>query len=168
MIWKPRLNRMSDFMRFDKDLRFNYWRDFKRRPEAKGDIVPTMSTLGACWMLERSRYRELNICDEKIGSWGQQGTEISVKSWTSGGRLMTNRRAFYSHMFRTQGGDFGFPFPITGKQVDYARKYSTDLFVKRQWKGSKYPLSQLVEKFWPVPGWDQPDLDALKEREKGH
>jgi hypothetical protein len=165
MVWKPRLNRMSDFMRFDKDLKFQYWREFKRRPEAQGDIVPTMSTLGACWMLSRKRYRELNICDELHGSWGQQGTEIACKSQLSGGRLVTNRRAFYSHMFRTQGGDFGFPFPITGKQVEVARKYSHDLFTNGKWDKAKYPLSWLLERFWPVPGWDQSDLDALKMKE---
>ena len=165
IVWQPRWNRGSDFMRFDKDLKFQYWREFRKRPEAQGDIVPTMSTLGACWMLSRDRYFELDICDERHGSWGQQGTEIACKSWLSGGRLMTNKRAFYSHMFRTQGGDFGFPFPISGKQVDVARKYSRDLFANGKWGKAKYPLSWLLEKFWPIVGWDQSDLDALKMKE---
>lgn len=163
MIWKPRLNRMSDFMRFDTELKFGYWREFKKRPEAQGDIVPTMSTLGAFWMLERRRYRKLNICDESWGSWGQQGSEVSMKSWLSGGRLMTSRRTWYSHLFRTQGGDFGFPFPITGKQVDHARKTCKNIFLNNAWPGQIHPLSWLIEKFAPCPDWHDPSGSTVLE-----
>ncbi len=155
MRWKPRLNRGTDFMRFDRELKFQYWKDFRKRPEAKPEIAPTLSTLGACWMLTREKYFELNICDEAFGSWGQQGTEVACKSWLSGGRLMTNKRTWYSHMFRTQGGDFGFPFPMSGKAVDHARKYSKDLFLNDTWPQAKYPLKWLIDKFAPVPDWDQ-------------
>ncbi len=40
---------------------------------------------------------------------------------------MINKKTWYAHMFRTQGGDFGFPYPISGrdqkKAQDYAVKY---------------------------------------------
>ncbi len=31
------------------------------------------------------------------------------------------------------------------------------------WK--RYPLSWLIEKFWPVPGWTQEQLAELKNKE---
>lgn len=154
IVWKPRLNRMSDHMRFDSDLHFQYWHSFRDRAESKGDIVPTMSLLGACFMLTREKYWEWNICDEKHGSWGQQGTEVACKAWLSGGALMTNKKTWFAHMFRTQGGDFGFPYPMSGHQVDTARTYSRKLWLENTWPLAIHPLQWLVDKFAPVPGWE--------------
>jgi len=118
-------------------------------------------------MLTRKKYWELNICDEDFGSWGQQGTEVALKTWLSGGRLLTTRNTWYSHLFRTQGGDFGFPYPQSGKQVEHARKYSKDLFLDNKWDKQIYPLSWLLEKFKPLPDWHDPQgkkiLDKVNE-----
>ena len=83
--WREKRNPTSDHMRFDSDLHFQYWTDFKKRPEAKADLAPTMSLIGACWFMHRERYWELDGMDERHGSWGQMGTEIACKSWLSGG-----------------------------------------------------------------------------------
>lgn len=153
IVWKPRLNRRTEAYRFDSELKFQYWNEFKKRPEAHGDYIETMSLLGAFFCLTREKYWELNICGEDFGSWGQQGTEVACKTWLSGGRLIINKKTWFSHMFRTQGGDFGFPYPLSQAAVDRARQKSKDLFIKGQWKG-KYPLDWLIKKFSPVPGWD--------------
>lgn len=148
VIFKPRWNRKTDMWRFDKDLKFQYWGARK----VPGDYPETMSLLGACWFLDREWYWELGGSDEDHGSWGQQGTEIACKSWLSGGRLITNRKTWFAHMFRTQGGDFGFPFPLSNKQVEQARRHSRELWIDGKWPKAKYPLSWLVERFNP-PGW---------------
>lgn len=154
MIWQPRLSRRSDFMRFDSDLHFQYWRQFEKRDESKGDICDVMGNLGACWMMHRERYWDIGGLDEAHGSWGQMGTEISCKSWLSGGRQVVNKTTWYSHMFRTQGGDFGFPYPLSQSQIDSARAYSKSLWIGGAWKKAVKKLSWLVEKFAPVPGWE--------------
>lgn len=154
MIWKPRLSRRSEFMRFDSDLHFQYWSDYKKRPEAKGDIVEIMSFIGACFFIHRERYWDIDGLDEEHGSWGQMGTEIACKTWLSGGKLMVNKKTWFSHMFRTQGGDFGFPYPQSGRQVEHARKHSQDLWRNGKWPKAIHTLDWLVEKFAPVPGWD--------------
>ena len=154
MYWKAKSNPETDFMRFDNNLKFQYWRDFKNRPEANGDLAPTMSLLGACWMMSRERYWELGGMDEEHGSWGQMGTEIACKSWLSGGALMVNKKTWFAHMFRTQGGDFGFPYEIGGKAIGKAREYSKNLWLGNKWEKQKYPLSWLIDKFNP-PDWDK-------------
>lgn len=153
MVWRAKPNPETTSMRFDSDLKFQYWSAYKARQH--GDLVETMSLLGACWMLTRDRYFGLNICDEGHGGWGQQGTEVACKTWLSGGRLICTRKTWFAHLFRTQGGDFGFPYPLSGSDVDKARDYSRRLWVEGTWPGAKYPLSWLVAKFAPVPGWDQ-------------
>lgn len=153
VLWQPRLSRKSTAYRFDSTLHFQYFNEYGKRPEVKGDLTETMSLQGSCFMLTRKKYWELNICDEAFGSWGQQGTEVACKTWLSGGRVVVNHKTWYSHMFRTQGGDFGFPYPLSGNQVDHARKYCKELFLDNTWPKQIHPLSWLLEKFAPVPGW---------------
>jgi glycosyltransferase involved in cell wall biosynthesis len=161
MVWKPRKGVLTTAWRFDKDLKFQYWNDFKKRPEGKGEITDTMSCLGACWFLDRQWYWELGGLDEAHGSWGNMGVEIACKAWLSGGRMVTNHRTTYAHMFRTQGRDFGFPYPISFYEQEAAREHSRKLWMNNAWPGQKYSLRWLVERFWPVPGWEQADVDQL-------
>lgn len=165
--WKEKHNPESDFFRFDKELHFQYWREFKKRPEGQPDLAPTMSLLGACWFMHRQRYWDLDGSDEGHGSWGQMGTEIACKSWLSGGKLLVNKKTWFSHLFRTQGGDFGFPYPNPG--IKTARARSHYLWMDNNWNKAIYPLSWLLEKFKPVPDWhDSSGVDILKQvTEKG-
>jgi len=160
--WRPRESRRSEAYRFDTTLHFQYHRDWQKK--VNGDFVETMSAQGSCFMLTKEKYWELNICDEEFGSWGQQGVEVACKTWLSGGRLLTNRRTWYAHMFRTQGGDFGCPFPLSGNQVDKARKYSRELFLNNTWEGQIKPLSWLIEKFAPLPDWHKPENKDILDK----
>lgn len=163
MIWKPRWHKRSDFMRFDSDLHFQYWGGLGDRPESKGELAETMSFVGACFFMHRQRYWDLDGSEEVFGSWGQQGTEISCKTWLSGGRVIVNKKTWFAHMFRTQGGDFGFPYPQSGRQVENARKLSKDMFLNNKFKRQIRPLSWLIEHFYPIPGWTDEDLRRVKD-----
>lgn len=152
LVWQPRMNRKTDFARFDKDLHFQYWREYEKRPEAKADIADVMCFVGAAFFMERSRYWELGGLDEGHGSWGQMGVEISCKSWLSGGRQVVNKKTWFAHLFRTQPG-FGFPYPISAADQEAARDYSKRLWFGNNWEGQKLDFSWLINKFSPVPGW---------------
>jgi len=159
MVWKPRLSRRSDFARFDNTMHFQYWHAYEKRPESKGDIADLLCHVGAGWFLMRDRYWELGGMDERHGSWGQMGVEVSAKAWLSGGRQVVNKNTWYAHMFRTQGGDFGFPYEISGSAQEAARKHSRWLWLEGCWEGTKRPLSWLIHKFAPVPDWEDAFLD---------
>ena len=160
IVWKPRLNRRTDFTYFDRGLHYQYfpgsWRkQYERRPYSTPPIADVMTTLGACWFMERDRYWELGGMEEAHGSWGQMGVEVACKSWLSGGRQVVNKNTWYSHMFRTQGKDFGFPYAISSSEQESARVYSKWLWEGGNWPKAKYPLSWLVEKFAPLPDWHE-------------
>jgi len=161
IIWKPRWNKRSDFMRFDSDLHFQYWGELGKRPESQGELAETMSFVGACFFMHRDYYWELGGSEEEWGSWGQQGTEWACKTWLSGGRVMVNKKTWFAHLFRTQGGDFGFPYPQSGNQVDHARKRSKEFFKEGKWKGAKHNLDWLIRKFYPIPGWEGYKIDTV-------
>jgi len=165
IVWYPKPSPNSRAYCFYHEPHFQYFREFSKRPEGKGDLTETMSLQGSCWMLARQKYLELNVCDETWGTWGSQGIEVAVKTWLSGGRVIVNQKTWYAHCFRTQGGDFGFPYPISGRQVEHAKDMARDLFFNHRWPQQARPLSWLVERFWPVPGWSSADLQSLKDSE---
>ena len=162
IMWQAKPSPNSVSYCFDSSPHFQYFGEYAKRPEGQGEITETMSLQGSCWMLTRDKYWELGVCDEAFGGWGSQGIEVAVKTWLSGGKVMVNKKTWYAHMFRTQGGDFGFPYPISGRDQEKAKSFARDLFFNNKWDKQIHPLSWLIEKFWPVKGWTDEDLKKLK------
>ncbi|OGC49957.1 hypothetical protein A2716_00150 [candidate division WWE3 bacterium RIFCSPHIGHO2_01_FULL_40_23] len=168
MMWVGKERPQSNSYCFDAEPHFQYFNEYTKRPESremleKTGFTETMSLQGSCFMCTREKYLELNICDETLGSWGNQGIEVAVKTWLSGGRVLVNHKTWYAHMFRTQGGDFGFPYPQSGNEVARCKKKVRDLFFNNKWDKQIYPISWLVDKFWPVKGWSDEARAKLKE-----
>lgn len=151
IVWNPKQSPESTAYRFNKDLEFKYWGEYKARQQ--GDIVDSLSLQGSCFMMTREKYWELNICDENWGSWGGQGAEVALKTWLSGGEVKINKKTWYAHLFRTQGGDFGFPYPNPGNEQKKAKDSLRDTFLNDKWPLAKIKLNDLLEKFAPVPDW---------------
>lgn len=172
MVWQPKRRPVTDFARFDQHLHFQYWhyngedeitgayKGFTKRDESKSEYADVMSSIGACFVMSRRQFQRLGGLDELHGSWGQFGTEIACKSWLSGGRQVVNKKAWFAHLFRTQHG-FKFPYPISAKDVEKARAYSRHLWIDGQWRQAERPLSWMLDKFWPVPGWTDEARQAL-------
>lgn len=165
VVWIGKRNPQSTSYRFDTEMHFQYFHEYAKRKDTP--YSETMSLQGSFFMLTREKYWGLNICDETFGSWGAQGTEVACKTWLSGGRCIVNHNTWYAHLFRTQGGDFSFPYKQDNKQVADARKLSQKLFLDNEWPLQKKPLIWLVDKFEPVPGWhdgtDNGMLDRIRQ-----
>lgn len=149
--WQPNPSPNSTSFRFDNTLHFQYWGAYKK--EQKGDLVETMSLQGSCFMMTRKKYWELDICSEEFNSWGQQGVEVACKTWLSGGKVICNKKTWYAHLFRTQGGDFSFPYNNPESKIEENRKYSRKLFIEDNWDKAIYKFQWLLDKFNP-PGWN--------------
>ena len=168
MIWKPKANVNSTAYHFDSAPHFQYFSEFKHRPEYVKDkkekrITETMSLQGSFFMCTRERYFTLDLDDERVGSWGNQAIMVACKMWLSGGRVLVNHNTWYAHMFRTQGGDFSFPYPQHGKDVSRCKAKVRKMIWKNQDKNQVLPLSWLIEKFKPVPGWPDEKLEEIKK-----
>jgi len=158
--WERRGNKVTYSWRFDKDMRFQYWRHHHKRPECQEDVFETMSCIGACFFMPRKRFWDLGGMDEAHGSWGQFGTELACKAWLSGGKMVTTKKTWFAHMFRTgnfrESFEYGtFPYPISGEEMEISREYSRDLWLNDKWPKAIHPLSWLVDRFKPVPGWHE-------------
>lgn len=151
VVWIPKTNPQSVAYRFDTDMHFQYWNDWGKKQ--KGDLTESMSIQGSCFMVTKEKWFELDICSEDFNSWGQQGVEVACKTWLSGGKVMINRKTWYAHMFRTQGGDFSFPYENPQSKVDENREKTRELFMRDKWPLAKHKFQWLLDKFNP-PGWD--------------
>lgn len=168
--WQPKLHKRTDYMFIgwnDKDeMRAQYYtgKDFRKWHDRTEMIDDTMCCMGPCFFMHKARFLELGGCDENHGSWGQQGIEVALKAWLSGGALKVNKNTWFAHWFR--GGDGGFPYPISGRQVDNARKYSMDLWLNNKWPQQKRNIQWLIDKFNP-PTWEGrvPDMEDGKRTE---
>jgi len=171
MRWKGKSNPQSTSYCFDAEPKFRYFEDWKHRPQYIKDkeetgLTETMSLQGSCWMATREKYWELGLSDESVGSWGNQGIQVALAAWLSGGRVLVNTKTWYAHMFRTKAGVFGFPWPVSGREQQQTKKNVKDLFWNNKHPKQIRRVSWLVEKFWPVSGWTDEQLEQLKESER--
>jgi hypothetical protein len=118
-------------------------------------------------MSTRENYWDYELCDETLGNWGNQGMEIALATWLTGHRVLVNHNTWYAHMFRTQGGDFGFPWPAGGRETQKTKDNVKNKYWNFKHKKQIHPVSWLVEKFMPISRWTQNDLDKLKANETG-
>lgn len=152
-IWQMIARPIRSNFYFDTGLHFQYM------PEDTDELVSeTMSLQGSCFVANRDKYFELNLCDEQFGSWGSQGTEVACKTWLSGGRVLSTKKAFYGHQFRETEG---FPYHNPGDAILAAQKYAKDLFLGNKWPLQKYPIQWLIEKFNYPGDWTKEMVKEL-------
>ena len=164
--WVAKENPQSKSYCFDQEPHFQYFKQYTKTEKYKKDLEETgftesMSLQGSFFMCSRDKYWELNLGDENYGSWGSQGIQIACSFWLSGGRVLVNSNTWYAHLFRTQGGDFGFPYHNPGSQVQKAKEYARKCLYENKFPKQIHPSSWLIERFNP-PGWTEEDIKKLK------
>lgn len=169
MVWIGKERPQSTSYCFNSTPQFQYFNEYTSRPEyiegKKKGLTESHSIQGSCFMLTKEKYNELNICDESLGNWGGQGIEVSTKIWLSGGRVIINHRTWYAHLFRTNA-TLHFPWPTSGRDQEDTKKKVKDALWNSEWPKQIYPLSWLIERFAPIPGWTEEDIKKLKEDEQ--
>jgi len=165
MMWVGKHNPQSTSYCFDSEPHFQYFNKYKNRDEykegKKKGFTETMSLQGSCFMLTRENYWKWEVCDEKAGSWGNQGIEVALSTWLTGHRVLVNHNTWYAHMFRTQGGDFGFPYRNKGGDVQRTKRYIKDKFWNHKHPKQIKSVKWLINKFAPVPGWTDEAVEKL-------
>lgn len=160
--WLPKINKRTDYMYIgntkNRELRAEYYtgEEYWKQHHKIELIDDTMCCMGPGFFMHRERFLELGGMDCKHGGWGQMGVEVGLKAWLSGGALKVNKNTWFAHWFR---GDQGFPYPLSGNDVNIARNYSKDLWLNNKWPLQQRKLQWVVDKFNP-PGWNN-DLTLL-------
>lgn len=119
-----------------------------KRLHARPELIDeTMSCMGCCFFISAEQFWKQGGCDENHGGWGQQAVEVSLKAWLSGNALMVNKKTWFAHWFRPHEC----PWPMSGNQVDAARKYSKNLWTNNKWEGQTRPHPRIQPCRCPHP-----------------
>jgi len=129
------------------------WEEKNKNPEYdKIKIDDLMSAQGSCWFMKRSYFDWLELMDvEHYGEFANEFQEIGLKCWLSGGRVIVNKKTYYAHWFKKNRG-YHILNSEFQKGYEYTKKWMTE---DKLWHKQKYPLSWLIKKFYPVPGWPE-------------
>jgi glycosyltransferase involved in cell wall biosynthesis len=152
--WVHKPRGKTRFMYFGLDLYCHYWRDYRKREAAKAEYPEVMTGQGSCWFTTREWNDYIGLLDEGVGSWGNVGIEVSLRTWLCGGTQILNPRVWQAHYFRKDEG--GFPYPMDGRRVAKAHRYTREhyYFNDHAFEHQERPFSWLIHKFAPVPGWE--------------
>ena len=152
--WKAKGRGRTRFMFFGLDLYCHYWKDYRKREAAQVEYPEVMTGQGSCWFTTREWNDHIGLLDEGVGSWGNVGIEVSLRTWLCGGSQIVNKKAWQAHWFRRDDG--GFTYPMDGRQVGRAHKYTRENYYYKDdaFLNQTRPFLWLFEKFAPVPGWE--------------
>ena len=153
--WTDKKRGKVHFMHFGLDLYTHFWGDYRKREEVKDELYPEVLTgQGSCWFTTRKWNDYIGLLDERVGSWGNVGIEVSLRTWLCGGRQILNKDAWQAHWFRRDEG--GYTYPMGGRAVANAHKFVREnyYFKDDAFEHQTRPFSWLIDKFAPIPGWE--------------
>ena len=111
-------------------------------------IDDTMAIQGSCWFCTKEWFKKMGFMQiEGYTGWGQEGEEVSFKTWKNGGRVVTNKFTNYSHLHK--GRKYGRMYHLNKGETLESYKYSYNYWVHE----NKDFFINLVEKFSPLPNW---------------
>ncbi len=150
-----------DYMYLSYDLHGVPWNEKNKDPHlAKKLIDETMSNQGSVWFMSRDYFSKLELMDEATyGTFWNEFQEIGLKCWLSGGRVMVNKKNWYAHWHKTS--DYGRGYSLSGNDQPKALA-AVAKWKRRGWRKQTLPLSWLIERFWPVPGWTPELIEKMR------
>lgn len=151
------------------DYEYWKWQDFKQgglhgykwdsRTIERMDIPvdETMHFQGSCYFMEKEWFYKMGLMQvEGFGGFTQEAEEITLKTWLTGGKVMTNKNTWYAHLHK--GKEYGRMYNLNWDEKKKGDAYSFDLFVNKNREG----FIALIEKFMPLPNWPENWKDYLK------
>lgn len=160
--WKDKPRGKTHFMYFGLDLYCHFWPEYRKRAEAQSELPEVMTGQGSCWFCTREWNDYIGLLNPAVGSWGNVGIEISLRTWLCGGSQVVNKKVWQAHWFRRDEG--GFTYPMDGRKVAKAHNYTWNnyYFKDDAFENQVRPFSWLIKKFAPVPGWEAYMVDEFK------
>lgn len=117
-------------------------------------IDENMTFQGSCYFMTRKHWDRIGGLDpDGYGQFVREAQELSLKTWLSGGKVMTNKKTWYAHLHK--GKKYGRGYFLSKKEMTEGDKFCDDYWFNNKWQERKYNLSWLIERFWPVPEWPE-------------
>lgn len=128
------------------------WDEKNKNKELKKEpITDLMSAQGSCWFMHKDYFYELELMDEKnYGTFFGEFQEIALKCWLSGGRVIRNKNTWYAHWYKGKHRGYSLKQDVRVER-DFVMKW---MKMKEAWGKQQLPVEWLIQKFAPVPGWN--------------
>lgn len=134
----------------------------ERAKERQGILFDEeMSSQGSSWFCKREYFNRLisPLDDVNYFSFYHEMQEIGLKVWLSGGKMMVNKKTWYSHLFKGKKHGTGYQFTNDkwkqwAKEAAMAKAFTVDWWLNDRWSERTRDFSWLIEKFNP-PGWPE-------------
>ena len=122
------------------------------------DDTPTMQ--GSCYFMTRKWWDECigELDSTNYGTFTMEAQEVSNKTWLSGGRVVVNKKTWYSHWHKgSKGKGYGFSteqYKRHQESMEKGRLYAINYWLST--KDFKYDWDWFVtQKFPDMPGWSK-------------
>ncbi len=126
-------------------------------------IDEIMTIQGSCFFMAKKFFKGMGFMQtEGFTGWGQDGEEVGLKTWLSGGRVVVNKNTWYAHLHK--GKKYGRMYFVSKEAIRKCEDYWYDFFVNNRWDKRMHDFDWLVEKFWPIPNWPDNWRELLWKR----
>lgn len=138
----------------------------RRRDKRKDCLIDdNMTFQGSCWFTAMSHFRNVigRFDAEYFGMWAGEPQEIGMKTWLSGGRVVTNKRTWHAHLYK---GKHFKAYGRSRRDIRVGMARVVDYWMNDRWEGRKHDrdLEWLVDRFSPVPTWPDDWKQQLEDR----
>jgi len=140
----------------DNDLVEKWW-----KPDGDVEIQETMGMTGCSFMLRKKRYWELGGYTKELSRWGSDGPEWALKIWLSGGRCLLHTGVTCGHLFKKPGEE---THKIPPDEIADTVEKIQDISYTMQWPRQIHNVEWLVQRFSPVPTWDEESIQNMREK----
>lgn len=133
------------------------WHMYRRNPGVNEKLIDDVMTMqGSFWFMTKEHFYNIEVNDpESEKNFSYEGIEIALKTWLSGGRVVVVKKVWYAHLHKGKKHGRGFYMPKTTAYV--GAEYVIDLFLRKKWKKMVHDVKWLIDKFGPVPTWENFD-----------
>lgn len=136
----------------------SYWYLEKERKKILVDDLLVFQ--GSCWFMHKDYFFHID-CLDTINCYNihQESTELTMKVWLSGGRVIRNKKTWYAHLHK--GKKWGRGFRLSKRLMTESEIYSADYWMNNRWPKQIRPIKWLIDKFGPLEAWPE-DWDNPK------
>ncbi len=138
-----------------------YEKEIARKDILIDDVI---SIQGSCWFMHKSHFLNIDGQDEVHSSFYQEPQEMVFKTWLSGGRCVVNKNTWYAHWHKNKGSQYGFSI----NQKKDTEKFSSWCWMTNQWPKRIRDIKWLIDKFMPMPGWNNNWEEEVIQYYKDH
>jgi len=112
-------------------------------------IDDVLTFQGSFWFMTRDWWNKMDFMNDEGYNQlhAQEAAYIGTATWLAGGRVVVNKNTWYAHQYKTKQEGRGYHMDDKLRRRCY--KYSYQHWVH----DNKDGFINLIQKFWPIPGW---------------